>query len=187
MKKLVLLLFLSISVMAFGQKKDYSNVTFYGTDFSLVKVYGSDNSPYQFQEAFYGMNRLFLSEPKKYNVQKILGITVSAVDLAPVEKQNDKINTSELLINGYGGYELSNEQVEQAIKNLPIESKNGTGLVLVGEVLNKTSARGSFKIVFFDIASRQVLEILDGKGKAQGFGLRNYWAHAMLDAIKKAK
>lgn len=187
MKKLVLLLFLSISVMAFGQKNKYTDVTFYGTDFSLVKVYGSDNSPYQFQDAFYGMNRLFLSEPKKYNVQKILGITVSAVDLGPVEKQNENINLNELLINGYGGYEISDQQVEQAIKNLPITTKEGTGLVLVAEILNKASVRGSFKIVFFDIASRQVLEMRSGKGKAQGFGLRNYWAHAMLDAIKKAK
>ncbi|NDV81077.1 hypothetical protein [Bacteroides sp. 51] len=187
MKRLVLLLFSLISIMAYGQKNEYSDVTFYGTDFSLVKVYGSDNSPYQFQEAFYGMNRLFLSEPKKYNVQKILGIKVNAVDLGPVEKQNDKIDTSGLLINGYGGYELTTQQVEQAIKNLPIESKEGTGLVLVAEVLNKASARGSFKVVFFDIASRQVLEMLDGKGKAQGFGLRNYWAHAMLDAVKKAQ
>lgn len=187
MKKVILLLFLSVSIVAFGQKQKYSEISFYGTDFSLVKVYGSDNSPYQFQEAFYSMNRLFLSEPKKYNVGKILGVNVTAVDLEAVEKQNKKIDLSELLITGYGGYTLTDQQIKQAVKELPIAKKEGVGVVMIAEILNKSSERGSFKIVFFDTANKQVLEVRDGKGKARGFGLRNYWAHSMLEALKKAK
>ena len=187
MKKIILLFFLSVSMMTFGQNNDYQNVTFFGVDYSVAKVYGSDNTPFQFQDAFYGINRLFLTEPKKYNVEKFLGVDISAVDLEPVEKQIANINLSELLINGYGGYELSNQQIEKAINTLPVASKQGTGLVVVAEVLNKASQRGSYKIVFFDIPTRKVLEIREGKGKAQGFGLRNYWAHSVRDAIKKAR
>jgi len=187
MKKIILLFFLTISMMAFGQSNKYQSVTFFGVDYSVVKVYGSDNTPYQFQDAFQGINRLLLTEPKKYNVEKFLGVNISAVNLEPVEKQINNIDLTTLLIDGYGGYELTDQQVDQAIKALPIASKEGTGLVIVAEVLNKASQRGSYKIVFFDISTRKVLEIREGKGKAQGFGLRNYWAHSMRDAIKKAR
>lgn len=187
MKRIFLLLFLSVSLMAFGQKTKYSEVTFFGTDFSQVKVYGADNSAYQFQEAFNAINKLYLYEPKKYDVGKILGVDIKAIDLKAVEKQNDGIELSQLMIDGYGGYQITDQQLEQAIKSLPIDAREGTGLVLVAEILNKSSRRGAFKIVFFDITSKEILEVRNGKGKAGGYGLRNYWAHAMLEAIKKAK
>lgn len=186
MRKLVVLFFLSVSLVAFGQKNKYSEVTFFGTDFSLVRVYGADNTAHQFMDAFYAINRLFISEPKKYDIQKALNIDVSAIDLKPVEKQNENIDLSQLLIDGYGGYVLTDQQIEQAVKNLSISSNEGTGLVIVAEVLNKASMQGSYKIVFFDISSRQILEVRNGKGKARGFGLRNFWAHSLLQAIKKA-
>lgn len=187
MRKLILLFFLSVSIMAFGQSKKDQNVTFYGVDYSVAKVYGGDNAPYEYQSAFYGINRLFITEPKKYNVEKFLGVNISAVDLEPAEKQINNMELSTLLMDGYGGYELSNQQVEQAIKALPITSKEGTGLVVVAEVLNKASKRGSYKIVFFDIPTRKILEIREGKGTAKGFGLRNYWAHSVRQAIKVAR
>lgn len=186
MRKLVFFFFLSVGMVAFAQKGKYSEVTFFGTDFSQAKVYGADNTAHQFMDAFHGINRLFVSEPKKYDVQKALNIEVGAIDLKPVEKQNENMDLSQLLIDGYGGYVLTDQQIEKAVKNLAISSNEGTGLVFIAEVLNKASTQGSYKIVFFDIQSRKILEIREGKGKAKGFGLRNFWAHSLLQAMKKA-
>lgn len=188
MRKLVLLLFLSVSMVTFAQKGKYDAVTFFGTDYSLVKVYGGgQHEPYQYQEAFNAINKLFIYEAKKYNVEKILGIGVTSIDLQPVEKQNAKIDLSSLIIDGgYGGHVLTDQQVQQAVKDLPLPNLEGVGLVVIAEVLNKSSESGTYKIVFFDIPTREVIEVRNGRGKAKGFGLRNHWAHSMLQAIKKS-
>ena len=74
MKKLILFLFLSTSLFCFGQGKsalkDIQSIKFYGVDYSQVKVFGADESPAQFKDAFRRINELFITEAKKYNVGK---------------------------------------------------------------------------------------------------------------------
>lgn len=187
MRKLLCTLVLAMGLVSFSRAGNYSDVTFFGTDFSLAKVYGSTNLASQFQDAFKGINALFLSEPKKYNPDKLLGVPVNKIDLNPVDIRIRNMDLSNLLLDGYGGYELTDQQIEQAIKALQIEAHEGTGAIVVAEVLNKASNQGTFKVVFFDIATRDVLEVREGKGKARGFGLRNFWAYSMLGAMKDAK
>ena len=56
MKKLILFLFLSTSLFCFGQGKsalkDIQSIKFYGVDYSQVKIFGADESPAQFKDAF---------------------------------------------------------------------------------------------------------------------------------------
>ena len=74
MKKLILFLFLSTSLFCFGQGKsalkDIQSIKFYGVDYSQVKIFGADESPAQFKDAFRRINELFITEAKKYNVGK---------------------------------------------------------------------------------------------------------------------
>ena len=76
MKKLILFLFLSTSLFCFGQGKsalkDIQSIKFYGVDYSQAKVFGADESPIQFKDAFRRINELFITEAKKYNVGKQL-------------------------------------------------------------------------------------------------------------------
>ena len=76
MKKLILFLFLSTSLFCFGQGKsalkDIQSIKFYGVDYSQVKVFGADESPVQFKDAFRRINELFITEAKKYNAGKQL-------------------------------------------------------------------------------------------------------------------
>lgn len=75
-EKLILFLFLSTSLFCFGQGKsalkDIQSIKFYGVDYSQVKVFGADESPAQFKDAFRRINELFITEAKKYNVGKQL-------------------------------------------------------------------------------------------------------------------
>ena len=74
MKKLILFLFLSTSLFCFGQDKsalkDIQSIKFYGVDYSQAKVFGADESPIQFKDAFRRINELFITEAKKYNVDR---------------------------------------------------------------------------------------------------------------------
>ncbi len=77
MKKLILFLFLSTSLFCFGQGKsalkDIQSIKFYGGRLlPQVKIFGADESPAQFKDAFRRINELFITEAKKYNVGKQL-------------------------------------------------------------------------------------------------------------------
>ena len=81
MKKLILFLFLSTSLFCFGQGKsalkDIQSIKFYGVDYSQAKVFGADESPIQFKDAFRRINELFITEAKKLDsktMSYILGI-----------------------------------------------------------------------------------------------------------------
>lgn len=186
MKKLFLSLCLLASTFCMAQtKQKISEVTFYGVDYSLAKVYGASETPGQFLDAFEGINKLFINEAKKYDIAKMLKIKVNDIFLDPVKEQNRKIDRDELIIDGFGGYKVSDDQIAAAVKALPIEQTEGTGMVIIAETLNKASARAFYKVVFFDIESREVIEIWDGKGKARGIGLRNYWAYSVYTMLKK--
>lgn len=52
--------------------KDIQSIKFYGVDYSQVKIFGADESPAQFKDAFRRINELFITEAKKYNVGKQL-------------------------------------------------------------------------------------------------------------------
>ena len=47
----------------------------YGVDYSQVKIFGADESPAQFKDAFRRINELFITEAKKSNVGKPVSYT----------------------------------------------------------------------------------------------------------------
>ena len=77
-------------------------------------------------------------------------------------------------------------------------SGEGLGLVYVVEALNKTEEKAVVHVVFFDVASKEILWTKEYTEKPRGFGFRNYWAGAFYKtmdvsgddfqkAMKKAK
>lgn len=188
MKKLILFLFLSTSLFCFGQSKsalkDIQSIKFYGIDYSLVKVYGAEESPLQFKVAFNRINELFITEAKKYNVGKRLKKEVTEISLDAVNKVNDEINSSELMTTKKD-YSLSKEQIKKAIKGLPIQSTPGTGMVFIAQLLDKTNDRGTYEVVFFNTETKEIIEEWIVDGKARGFGLRNFWAGSIFNALKQ--
>ena len=82
MKKLILFLFLSTSLFCFGQGKsalkDIQSIKFYGVDYSQVKIFGADESPAQFKDAFRRINELFITEGKEQ--------IKAAINALPIQK-----------------------------------------------------------------------------------------------------
>ena len=187
MKKLILFLFLSISLFSFGQgssaTKDIQSIKFYGVDYSQAKVFGAKESPYEFKLAFRRINELFIAEAKKYDVGKQLKKEVSEISLEAVNKVNEAINPDELFTSRTQ-YTLTKEQVNAAIQALPIPKEAGVGMVFIAELLNKAASRGTYQVVFFDTDTKEIIEEWSTDGKAGGFGLRNYWAGSIHNAIK---
>ena len=118
MKKLFTLLFLATSMICFGQNKNFlkevESINFYGVDYSAAKVFGAAETPAQFKVAFDGINRLFITEAKKYDVSKKLKVRVNEISLDAVNQVNEAIDPQELMIiakllnkaEAYGSYQV---------------------------------------------------------------------------------
>lgn len=186
MRKLFTLLLLATSIVCFGQHKDFlkevSGINFYGVDYSAAKVFGAEEAPEDFKIAFDRINRLFITEAKKYDVGKKLKVKVNEISLNAVEQVNSEIDAAQLM-TGDPNFTLSEEDIKQVVKALPIQQSPGVGLVIVAKLLNKSKAYGSYQVVFFDTETKEILKDWASGGRARGFGLRNYWAGSIHKVI----
>ncbi|MBR3567380.1 MAG: hypothetical protein IKN94_03815 [Salinivirgaceae bacterium] len=193
MKRIVLSLALAaICLSAAAQKKTsplagLGSMTFYGIDFSKGRVYGSVDEPEKLRKAFRDINMLFIMEPEKYNVAKFVGKPMNEIRVDAVTNMNDTIPLDSI-ITIVKGHAISESDIEQTVKNLNIVSYNtGVGLVIIMETLDKPAETGTFVFVLFDIDTRTVTRHWALSGEPGGFGLRNYWAHSVYDALSKVK
>ena len=163
MKKLLSIALCLIAVGGFAQKgKTKMAADFYGVDYSCVSVIGANEQPAEFIKAFEAINRLFLSEPKKYDVAGFTGIDILSTS---VEQANEAL----------GG--LAAARYDNGSGN--------KGLVLIATTLDKGNGIGYYTAVLFDPATQEVILQMDMAGKPGGFGLRNYWAGSVYNALKK--
>lgn len=89
MKKLLAMALCLVAVSGYAQKgKEKIAADFYGVDYSCVDVKGADEEPGAFIKAFEAINRLFLSEPKKYDVAGFTGIDILSTG---VEQANESL------------------------------------------------------------------------------------------------
>lgn len=89
MKKLLTAALCLIAATGFAQKgKVTVSADFYGVDFSCVDVIGTNEEPGDFIRAFGAINKLFLSEPKKYDVAKFTGIDILSTT---IEQANESL------------------------------------------------------------------------------------------------
>lgn len=191
MKKTLLLLSLVlISVLSFGQskeaQKDIDKIIFYGVDYSQTKLYKVLESPWQVKSAFIEINDLFYSQPKKFNIDKILNKTTIRLSLDGVKDRIDKMDEEDMKTND-PTYNLSPETIKEMIKTLPTEEKEGVGLIIIGERLNKEQNRAYYHIAYFDIATREIIDTWKADGKGGGFGVRNFWATSVLKAMSSKR
>ena len=137
--------------------KDIQSIKFYGVDYSQAKVFGADESPIQFKDAFRRINELFITEAKKYNVGKQLKKEVTEISLDAVNQVNENINVAELMTTKRE-YSLSKEQIKAAIEALPIQKTPGVGMVFIAQFLDKSNARGTYEVVFFNTETKEIIE-----------------------------
>jgi hypothetical protein len=187
MKKLLLFfsLFGVLSAYAGNSKSDddMKSISFYGIDFSMVKVSGSSESGREFVDAFGGINDLFLSEPDKYIVplEKRLSVQFSRVSLDAVIDRNGKIEPSGLKTSDQEPF--TQDMLQSEIDRLDVTGE-GVGLVVVACKLDKGTDIGTYYYVFFRESDKKVLKYWEKRGASGGIGLRNYWARSFYRTIK---
>lgn len=187
-KFLIATLFSIVTLTCFakGGKQDVSVVdsyVFYGVNFSKCHTYGWGQNPEQTLGALSEINGLFISEMDKYDIRKFLKKNVDNMDVDVSVKQT--LNRDPKTLETYNETErLSVDTIKNVIKGLELKENKGYGLMIFADFLNKKKQVGIYQYVFFDIASREIVETWEATGEAGGFGFRNYWAKSVYNTLK---
>lgn len=189
MKQLMLLMFLFLTSLVNAQDetslKNIDELTFFGVDFSIAKVYGADETTGQFKEAFYGINTLFQREPKKYDAAKAFDANVTT-DLETSQNLIEQLDKATLFTND-DRYVLADEAIAKQIGQFNTREAKGYGAVLIAGLLNKVKTEATYNVVVFDIATKKIVLNRQFTEKARGFGLRNYWAYPVYKVLKEVQ
>jgi len=155
-----------------------------GFDFSEVRCIGSEGftDPEKIKNTYFkALNDLVLNESFKYDIKRFYHKSKQISDLSIVRERNKLPKIDEFIINE--PYSFKKGQLEKIIKNYNFEDTNGLGLVYIIESLNKTYKIATVDVVFFDIASKNIVWTKQYKKEPRGFGFRNYWAKAFYETM----
>lgn len=193
MKKILLsILLLSMCHIVISQEKinlyeDVYNLDFYGIDFSLTKVLGANETEAQFATAFEGINTLLVNERNKYNLEKFFYKDDVALHLKHLKGSYDKIASKDDLKVSDDDYTIDTQTLKKQVQSYSVDSKYEIGAVLIAELLNKSDGYAKYYLIFFNNKSKDIIATYPMTCKIGGFGLRNYWARSVYEALKKAK
>ena len=210
MKKITSLVFLSlISFFIYGQdytvnEKIYGNdtVTWFGSDFSLFRLsnkkkVGEDE---KLQSYIYGWNEYYKASVSNVKIAS----WISAKKVFNDKKFTDESYKNFLAKNWITEekHTITKEDIQEHLKNYSSKHK-GVGLVFIVECFHKTDlSMVSGYFVWFDIESKEVLQIFDVNGGATTFtyvkvilpkddkmpkskGMIVYWVNGMVDSTIK--
>lgn len=198
MKKVVYLIavFSLISFLAISQKiedlfsKSETQITWLGIDFSHVKLIGEFS---QFAEAgqtgtsvirdkyFFGWNNLILNEYEKYNIDEMIRKENINLKISDINNINRYAVIEDLESDNQPNYSM--EEIALFIKKYNFEQKDGIGLLLVADYLDKTREEAKYHFVAINLVNNEVLLYESFITFPSGFGLRNYWAKTYYDVI----
>ncbi len=155
-------------------------VYFYGVDFSQVKVYGANEPVSSFKNAFESINYLLISEQKKYDFEKVLGVPYQ-IDLSMVFTKLHESSFEQMKVMSW---EMPPFDSAQYIRQCQFPNNQGVGLLLVARLLDKANAGATYELLLCDLATHEIIYQKEVYGVASGFGLRNYWANTISRVIK---
>jgi hypothetical protein len=177
--------FFSGAMQAQDKKKavDEKNITWYGVDFTLARFTLVTEDPAAIvSTSLKAINTLILAEPDKYDLKKFFSKSEVTPEVDMVNERNSKINPTLLVVPDK--YTITPEEVKKVISSYDTKGKTGTGLVFVAENLHKVEQIGSYYVVFFDMASKEIIDMERKEGKATGIGFRNYWTGSVFTVMK---
>lgn len=170
-------------------------VTFFGVDFSYLKLIHSDGfvdkngkpmcNTLTFKY-FSEWNEMFLIERKKYNITRYFGIPEYTIDQATVTERNKAYAFVENCITENESYRVSSTDMTDAVKLYGSKDASGLGLVIFAESFNKTAGICVLHVVFFDLATHAIVKSERVEGPPVGMGFRNYWANAIDNTLDRS-
>ncbi|HTS43760.1 MAG TPA: hypothetical protein VMH01_05145 [Puia sp.] len=172
-----------------------TTILFLGIDFTKNKVINdlTVNVNDLRDREYGGINDLFLSEPKKYNIKSAYQRSSSVDnDLSLTQKRNEKVNVDDIRSsNSADFHRLKEDDIKALVSGFDFGGKKGVGLIFVMEAMSKSDKAVAIWPTLVDMGSKTMLMTDRVEGKlGMGFGVRNYYAtgvHSVIEDIEKKK
>ena len=168
------------------------SLVFFGVDYSRVKLIGDHGNvsgstmplDHIRDTYFNSINEVVMNEQKKFNFEKATDGKKISYDFTSVLAANKSAKTDDMkAITATKPLDLN--VVAEMVKDYSSSAAKGSvGMVLIVDQMNKFEEAAYFYVTFFDTDSKKLLFTAYVKGKAGGFGYRNYWAGAIASVVK---
>jgi len=161
---------------------DYTQVKLIG-DFSAFAGAGNRNVSELRDTYFPGWNKLIVNEPDKYDVKGMLRKPNMIYDLDLIMAINSEAAVEEM--EAYDTPNYSKEEIQDFVKKYNLKKKEGIGIVLIAESMNKIKQEAFYHFVAFNMKNGKVILHERMRGEPGGFGVRNYWAASYREVINQ--
>lgn len=198
MKRLILsILFISfLSLQGFSQRSmskvfdGKTKIVFLGLDFTQARFIGKDGFEDTYKLKTYYLanwNMLLEEEYAKYNMPLIsLNAKNYLTETSDLILLNDEIEDIEsMIING--SYNIDENDIKKSVKKYKLTQDDGIGVSFIVESFNKPLEKAVIWVTFINLNNGSLLYTERMEGKADGFGLRNFWAGSIHDVIMQIK
>lgn len=128
---------------------------------------------------------MVLDEWEKYDVAKMIYRKSVVKDISMVKELNAAASIDSLEVSATPYF--TQEKIQAIVSAYPIESKPGIGLIFITECLNKSYGGAYYHVVFFNMATKEVLLQERMQGVVAGVGIRNYWAASYYNVMEDVK
>ena len=160
-------------------------VVWYGMDFTKAKMIGfKDDSPHKIRDEYF---KEWNGTTLNMDLAKTFQKHTAANDIKGVTQINLARETESMLAKDE--VELTPAAIAEEVKALPAgQQKKGLAVVFIVQSFNKTSETATVHVVFFDIASREVLWSKKETAKSGGGSTVKAWGaalHTILVNIEK--
>lgn len=176
-------------------KEFFSNgstpLTYLGIDYTKNLFYkNSDADPSDIKDKYYtGINDLVVKEQydKSYDIAAAFNRKNNiSIDISAVTANNKNIDVTNIVSRKKSDFErLKEADIKNCVDALPLENKEGIGLIFIMEGMKKISGKGygSVWITLIDMKTKEVLITERMVREAEGFSFRNYWVSIIRKAI----
>ena len=166
--------------------KNATAINYYGADFSHVRVTDAPKivkGP-EYSKVYPSGWIAFLEKemPADKDVRKMLGKR----DLPYLQKEIRQVSLGlppDFIISD--NYSFPEDTLKAAVRGYDLSAKSGVGLVLIPENFNKPEEKAYTWVVFFDIATRNILWSAKVSGDCKHMGYTAHWASGVIDGFSR--
>ena len=163
---------------------DYSQVTLIG-EFTQFKDAGTYNPAEIRDKYFPAWNNLVLNESSKFDFKGMFMLSSLVPDITMITALNAASDPEKIKGNTERKYSI--EDIRKIVGKYDLAGREGLGIVIIANALNKTTELASYVVVIFNMKDKEVLLFEPVVEKAGGIGIRNYWGGSLYNLVKDGK
>ena len=163
---------------------DYSHVTLRG-QFTQFKD-AAPISPAEIRDKYFpAWNSLMLNEAGKYDFKGMFMLSAMVPDIEMITGINAAADAEKM--KEESKIRPGCEEMKGIAGTYDLKNKDGLGVVLIADVLDKTAEMASYFVIVLNMKTGEILFCEHVSEKAGGIGIRNYWGGSLYNLVKDGK